>query len=194
MRSLNYCVGQGIVASGREEIPADKTDYCWTARRPLLGCAELFCQACKQRVRSIVGKRPAGKLDAAGCAALHDIDDLGSDPRLRPEVQTARLHLCACAWVVAEDARSVDYYVNEQLVPMRWRCGGHKPVEAPAVLEGLATSEPIDESALRKLCDGSWSRACGEKLIRLHHRLAGSPCQRDLDVVAVGPDRGDTAT
>ncbi|MCC7107807.1 MAG: hypothetical protein IT382_00840 [Deltaproteobacteria bacterium] len=185
-RMLNYCVEGGYLASQQSTRPVDRTDYQWASRSPIVGCVEFFCQACRKVVRAVDARCPAGRLEPDDCAALYASESLATDPRLIEAPPPARLHLCACAWVVAHETRSVRYYLDVQLVPLRWRCGGHKPVVEGAVVEGVTVVHPMGWLALAPIAELPSVDERHRALVRLFHRLAGTPNQQELLALLVG--------
>ena len=181
----NLCSNDGWVVDSRT-LASDPSDHD-APILPKLGCTNLMCGLCYQKVRSVGGVIPREVHGGIDTRAL--FEDLGASTLLVPSTQF-RLYVCHCAYHLEGGERPLDDKEGVQ-VATQWTCVGHPIAELPHVFDGVSvTADNLAGVVARALAnelpadlresdqrDGVWAA-------RLAIRLEGTPHQEPVVAAA----------
>ena len=176
-------------------LPDNLFEYDWGWFWIKVGCTNLRCAKCGQKVRSLTGAEVDGSVPLA---EIHAAPDLAAHPGVRPGDRWNRLYLCRChAESVAGVTEATEY--EDYLRPPRrppWECDGHPPWELPAVLDGIAVHAGMDfPSLVARLPPDFWppplplmkqADLCGFWLGRLWGLLSDPAMRQELVEAVTG--------
>ncbi len=181
----NVCSNDGFLVDSRA-LSSDPIDHD-VPGLPKLGCTNLMCGLCYQKVRSVGGVIPRNVHGGIDTRALYE--DLGASTLLEPST-LFRLYVCKCAYHIEGGEHELDDNEGVQ-VATQWTCVGHPIAELPHELDGVSvTAENLAEVVARALAnelppnlrkteqrDGVWAA-------RLAIRLDGTPHQEAVVAAA----------
>lgn len=184
-----HCSRDGWVVDSRP-LPTDPVEHD-AEGLPKLGCNNLECRGCGQKVRTLANHTLR---HVVGC--LGDwrelYEQLAASPLVMPS-NLWRLHVCHCAYDVQGGEAALDD--AEGILPASqrlWHCGSHPVVELPHTFDGLAVSSANLLAVVADALQGRLPEAVrvadrreGVWLARLVARLEGtSDVARVVDAVA----------
>lgn len=183
--SRNVCSNDGWVVDSRE-LSSDPVDHD-APMLPKLGCTNLVCALCYQKVRSIGGATLRNLGAPVDERLLYD--ELGDSKRLEPNA-AYRVYVCHCANHLEGGARPLDDKEGVQ-VGTQWTCGGHPIAVLPRVFDGAnVTADNLADVVAAALMNDlpsnvrSTDRRDGVWAARLAIRLDGTPHQERVIAVA----------
>lgn len=140
---MNFCSREGWVVDGRA-MPTDPIDHD-AARLPALGCTNIRCSLCNEKVRSIPNKQ------LANIHANADVRELfeAADPAQSPLVVDSpwRLYVCRCAFHHEVGEHPLDDLDGGVQVATQWSCAGHPVAMLPHTFDGVIVA-PTNLEAL----------------------------------------------
>ena len=139
--TLHFCVHGGFVVGGDGWLPQRSWDYHWGSITPDVGCNNLICDECHQRVRQRRGLEVASgqrvgpdELKGADPSHWHTIEALEASA-------VGRIYACHCKVRVAFAPRATNPPDDElHGLHTAWKCAGHPALSLPLSLEGVAVA------------------------------------------------------
>jgi hypothetical protein len=197
---MHFCI-DGYLVDERGWVPTRAEDYNWVHLGQVVGCSNLRCESCHERVRQAPGFVEPSQPAAVVFEALGRPDP--STVLTRHPDGFGRLYACSCFVLrVAAQFQSV----AEPLDPITetrapWSCAGHPVLVLPADLDGVAVSSSTNLVALARGTAGgtiatqvppAFAAVRGFFLLRLFHLVDDPPLREAISrAVAAVLDDGD---
>jgi hypothetical protein len=150
--ALNFCALDGTLVSGEDWLPAERFDFDWGASKPTIGCNQLACDDCDERVRSGLGFDVADRRAFDPIRAFEAPDWTALPFLERDPDGKGRLYVCRCRFWVEHALTPLGAPQLEGLpgLPHDWVCAGHPYLPLPARLDGAAIDRGSDFAALAR--------------------------------------------
>lgn len=168
------------------ELSSDPVDHD-SPIPPKLGCTNLVCALCYQKVRSVGGATMLNLGAPVDERSLYD--ELGDSKLLIPST-AYRIYVCHCAYHLEGGERPLDDKEGVQ-VGTQWTCGGHPVAALPRVFDGAnVTADNLADVVAAALANDlpanlrSSDRRDGVWAARLAFRLDGTPHQERVIAAA----------
>lgn len=177
---MNHCSSAGWVVDNRP-MPTDPIDHD-AARVPKLGCTNLRCKLCGEKVRTIARKELASTSEVPAAFAA---PDLAASPHVADGY--FRLYLCRCTFHHEGGEHPLDEREGGVDVAEQWACAGHPIATLPHAFDGVIVAETNLDALAGQALAGSippgahaLDRPQANWIARLCVRLEGTPHARSL--------------